>query len=579
MKHLVALLLLTIAGPFGALCSGQEKVTTAMPPTWAKAFAPQDPASTANSSGKNGKKEKKSQGASSSTSNPSAPKIGNPALPDPLDCSKLPVHVFTVDISGSVSDTGKMLVGPACVEVYFNPIQSAIFLQSNLTTVAGPDINKSLFSAAPSGGAVTAVSPVVRNITEAFYDIYTTDQSLRETLNGRKVKYVRAMNAQDIAIAAIAQLRSTTLLLTAGQQPSAVLNGYQGLQSKLKAALDLGPAFSPTDQSDENNKVLIFQLQQLATRLNTMPLDFADGPKTDPASISLCKTKPTPEPVAQIPWADWSTHCKDQYDALNKQITADIQDAQTYSSPNDTVKQLKAKMAVVQYWNSLFINMGLNTSLEPDDFKHIDISLSFHASKPVRCGILFNQTGNTTVNILAADLGPTLDGTPPTIKAQGAFTTVTCATPFALSAGVGFSTIEQKEFAIVKSNGGAGNPSVNTFQSLSDSRIHPMPIAMMHVRLKEWGNHVYALHGSFGVAGNLQGQSSGGSAAEFLPSASISFWRTMFVSVCPHIGTESALAGGFHEGDTVPSDITTIQGQVKRSYTVGFGFAITFTKP
>jgi hypothetical protein len=144
---------------------------------------------------------------------------------------------------------------------------------------------------------------------------------------------------------------------------------------------------------------------------------------------------------------------------------------------------------------------------------------------------------------------------------------------------VAFSTIQQKEFAIVKSNGGAGKPSVNEFQALNDSHIHPMPIGMVHVRLAEWGNHVYAFHGSLGVAGNFQSQSSGGSSAEFLPSLSFSFWRTMFVSIGPHIGTKTALAGGFKEGDTVPSDITTIQGQVKRSYTVGFGFAFTFTKP
>src|SRR5205809_4046699 len=181
----------------------------------------------------------------------------------------------------------------------------------------------------------------------------------------------------------------------------------------------------------------------------TLPLDFSDGPKTDPASITCKVPTPTSGPSTQkITWADWSAHCKDQYDALNKQIGADIQDAQTYSSSTDMVKRLKARLAVAQYWDSLFSNMGLRTTMsqqDPDDFKGLDISPSFHASKPVHCGILFNQTGNTTVNILAVDLAPTLDGNPPTTKTHGSFTTVTCATPFALSAGVGFSTIEQKE--------------------------------------------------------------------------------------------------------------------------------------
>ena len=116
-------------------------------------------------------------------------------------------------------------------------------------------------------------------------------------------------------------------------------------------------------------------------------------------------------------------------------------------------------------------------------------------------------------------------------------------------------------------------------RTINDSRLHPMPIAMVHLRLADWDNHKFAFHASFGVAGNIKGQESGGSAAEFLPGVALSFWRTMFLTIGPHIGTKAELAGGFKEGDQVPSDITSIQGQVKRSYTVGFGFAVTFTKP
>jgi hypothetical protein len=65
-----------------------------------------------------------------------------------------------------------------------------------------------------------------------------------------------------------------------------------------------------------------------------------------------------------------------------------------------------------------------------------------------------------------------------TIKAQGAFVTVSCGTPFAISAGVGFSTIEQKQFAIVQSPDGKSG-TINTFGTSSDSKINP--VALAHV--------------------------------------------------------------------------------------------------
>jgi len=579
MKRLAIAVTFAVASAIAAIsCLAQEKGIDVDLGNAPHALAGQNVPS--GDTGKIGKKNKKAQAHSSGAHDPASSQ-GNPASPDQLDCGKLPVRQFVVDPSGSVSDTGQNLVGPACVEVFYNPIQNAVFLQSSLAVVAGPDLNKALFGAGAQGGEIPQQIPVNKNISETFHDLYQQEQELRQILDGRKGGYGRALNSQESAIAAIAQLRSTTLLLSAEQQPAAVRNGYKVLRDKLQAAIQAGTAFTPTDQADNRRQVLLSQFQQLANDLAFFPLRFSDAPKVDSNSIAACNPDPTggPSEKRAIAWADWIGHCKEQYDTLTKQVAADIQEVQNYGSPSDNVKRLRARLAIVEYWDWIFSNMGLRSNMTNAEIDAVDISPSFHASKPVRCGNLFNQTGNTTVNILAADLTPTLDGGAPIIKAQGPFTTVTCATPFAVTAGVAFSTIQQKEFAIVKSNGGPGNPSVNEFQSLNDSRIHPMPIGMVHVRLAEWGNHVYAFHGSLGVAGNFQSQSAGGSSAEFLPSVSFSFWRTMFLSIGPQIGTKSALAGGFKEGDPVPSDITTIQGQVKRSYTVGFGFALTFTKP
>jgi len=576
MKFFRTLAIFAVAGPLAIVCSGQEKSPLVTPMAAAVTLQEQPAPTTPADKGKKAKKEKgKKQGAADGSNGASVPATLE-------DCGKLPVQPFAVDASGNVSDTGKTLVGPVCVDVFYNPIQSFVSLATNTTTVPGPDLGKVVLGASSQGGELP--KPPVgakKNISNTFHDEYQQEISLKEVLSGRKSSYGKAVNEQEVAIAAIAKLRRTTLLLNPAQLPLAVRNGYKNLKDPLLAALQGGTAFTATDQVDNRRQILLAQLQQLADDLAGFPLRFSDAPKVSPDSIAACNPDADsgPTEIRPISWADWSTHCKEQYGTLTKQVTADIQEAQNYTTASENIKRLKSRIAVVQYWDSIFANMGLRTTLVNSDIDKLEITGAFHASKPVKCGTLFNQTANTTVNVVVADLGPTLEGNDPTTKAQGAFVTVGCSTPFSVTAGVAFSTIEQKEFAIVKSSGGLGKPSVNTFASLNDSHIHPMPMGMVHVRLAEWGRHKYAFHGSFGVAGNIQGQSSGGSSAEFLPSVSISFWRTMYLSLGPHIGTKSALAGGFQEGDPVPSDITTIQGQVKRSYTVGFGFAVTFTKP
>ena len=65
--------------------------------------------------------------------------------------------------------------------------------------------------------------------------------------------------------------------------------------------------------------------------------------------------------------------------------------------------------------------------------------------------------------------------------------------------------------------------------------------------------------------------------AEFLIGPSFSLFRTMFLTPGLQIGTKTVIGGGFNIGDTVSSNITTVP--LEKSYTTGFGFAITFTKP
>jgi hypothetical protein len=498
-----------------------------------------------------------------------APSGGSSAI---APCTlNMPRELFFVDFSGSVSNTGRTYEGPLCIEVFHNPIQQFVGLQTSTNTVNGPDLSKVVLGGPSAGGVAPpkAQGKKPTSLPAAVAQLAADAKALTSKLSTRKQDYGAAMQSQEEAISSISLLRQTTMLFSGTQAIARVKSGYEALRDPLNSALTATTKFVPSDRADNNREVLLSEAQSQENRLNTLPLDYADGTQASFVCV---------DSDDQVGWSAWFAKCKDSvYTPLKSIVDANILTAKDFTSDSDNTKALTRKIAIVQYWNSLFSTLGLRTNLLIPDIEALDISPAFYTRTAVLCGILFNQTSNTTVNLVAADLGPTLQGNDPTIKAQGAFVIVSCGTPFAVSAGVGFNTIEQKQFAILQSPDGKGGTK-NTFGTTSDSTITPVALAVVHVRLSEWDRHKYAFYGSLGVGGSLQNQSSS-SPVQFLPGISVSFWRTMYITVGPDIGNQANLTGGFQVGDTVPSGITSVAGLTKTSHAVGFGFAITFTKP
>jgi hypothetical protein len=198
----------------------------------------------------------------------------------------------------------------------------------------------------------------------------------------------------------------------------------------------------------------------------------------------------------------------------------------------------------------------------------------FSLSTSADCEFAFSRTKTTSVVLTRADLMPGTTATGPETVLS---VTVECTSPFTVSAGVAFSTLGEHQFAIQQVPATPpATGTVNKFVATETSSFHPLPLGMIHARVCEF-NDAVALHASFGMAGDFQSQSAGGSSAEFLIGPSISLFRTMFFTPGLHIGTKTSIGAGFNVGDVVPSNITTVP--LAKSYTIGFGFAITFTKP
>lgn len=510
--------------------------------------------------------------------------------PPPSGCpTKMSEEVFVVDATGNASDSGKSFEGPVCIVVFYDPLNYLVTFSTKTTTTNGPDLGSVFLGGSQKqGGEGVASSRAdmksfdAMTLPQAFVKVLNEFGSLKNDLGNIGDGFTSGVQQEQVAIDGLKRLVSQSANRNAPDLPEFVKRGYPTIQTPLKNALQVESDFTPSDLvgSAPGYKVvsgtdlsLLTAIRKTRDALVQFPIKFADGKPVSDASQIQCQSSDS----TAVAWKDWYAKCKDAYDGLKQQLDTAEQQALTYTSTSDNIKNLKSLIAITKSWDANFIQIGLKTSMSPKQVADANIDASFVASKPVSCGTLFNKTSNTAVSLVVFDQTAIFDGKPPTSKTQDSFASVSCSTPFTVSGGVGFSLIRQQEFAIVKSTGGANNTSVSKFGTLGDSKVHPMPLAMAHVRLADFWDHKSAFHVSVGVAGNIQGQDNGGSSAEFLLGGSWSFWRTMYLSAGLQIGTKTQLAGGFKVGDPVPSDVTAVQ--VQKSYAPGFGFAITFTKP
>jgi hypothetical protein len=195
------------------------------------------------------------------------------------------------------------------------------------------------------------------------------------------------------------------------------------------------------------------------------------------------------------------------------------------------------------------------------------------------CSFRFGSTKKTDEKLVKTDLMPgSGDGTAAPGPQTISLVTVECTTPVALTAGVEFNSIREREFAIqsVAQVAGITTP-VNLFVSTAHSALRPTPIGMVNLRWYEC-NDALSLHSSLGVVAAIKGQSSGGSDVEYLVApVTFGLFRTAFLSPGLHVGRDVRLGAGFREGEVVPPNITT--APIQKLWKVGFGFAVTFTKP
>lgn len=441
---------------------------------------------------------------------------------------------FYVGANGNVTDSGRTKEGPVCVRVHYNRLRFNLAVNFDTTQAKGADLASVILTGAVSGTAAGAISDSER---------VAQLQNIRAALNQQD----NDANAVVTGIDSVKTLVAFLDNVVSSHSPfpnAVVLQKYKDLRNFLRASQRL--------------------------QKNTLVTDTVTGG---------CPQNPGAAATGSI----LDILQQDRADANFYQVNAALIDdslrlANLYRCGAPKQIALPTNVAVLKFWDERSGEIGLSTTLPDGSLDLLSLDDFFVVSTYLQCGNIFNQSSSTAASLTTYDETATLSGnlSTPTAQQDKTFFTLTCASPFAVSGGVEFSTIPSNEFAIVKSSG-SGTTSTNKFGFASHSSFHPLPVAIAHVRVWESQNQKYAFHFSAGASGNIQGQNSGGSSAEFVTGGSFSFFRTMFVTAGLHIGTKTSLAGGFKIGDTVPSDITTVP--VTKSYTTGFGLAITFTKP
>jgi hypothetical protein len=493
----------------------------------------------------------------------------------PGPCTTKNARHFATDASGNVSMTGKSYEGPACLDVFFNPLQMDLWFETATTVSAGPDLSKVVLTGSVSGAVASSAKISAthdKNLLGEIARMEKVEDDLHQALVAMKSNYVSRSQAQERVLAQISDLRKASLSLSGDPLVEKVKTGFRALEKDLRGAINQTADYAPSDRTtDPNAMSLMMRAQELEDDILRLLFEYSDGSeKTFDCAPAVSKPG--------VSWTNWYAQCKDPfYTPFKAVIDADLQTAKDYALGSDNDKTFGQKAAIVKYWSDLFAKLGMKQGMLADALDKLDIKPAFFKHVTVECGILFNQNSSTAINLYTLDLGPTLTGADPAQKAQSAFATVTCASPFVITGGIGISTIEQKQFAIIQGSDGKGGTQ-NAFGTTNDNKISPLALAVIHGRVWDSRDHRVSVLASLGIAGNLS-SATAASPIQFLPGISIGFFRTIYVTAGPIIGNHPTLIGGYKEGDPVPTAITAITGLIANSYTVRMGFAVTFGKP
>jgi hypothetical protein len=193
----------------------------------------------------------------------------------------------------------------------------------------------------------------------------------------------------------------------------------------------------------------------------------------------------------------------------------------------------------------------------------------FYEEKPVPP---FRLPNDVTVKL---EVTPTAKGS--TSSTQGPWTLNFGGGPrFAISAGIAYSSLEDRTFKIVTSS--EVQPAMGTTPATpikkvaldKDADSRTTPLILIHTRFPIFERSFVNFHASFGISAKIQDSST---KAEYLAGLSVSLAEErFFLTVGGYYGAVQRLEGGFSVGSPIPSGVTELPVRTEKHWKPGVAF-------
>lgn len=451
-------------------------------------------------------------------------------------------------VNASTTAQGDKIRGPKSIKPeYVNRIRYRVAVKTKTTFTAGPSLALPFIPQVPGGGDAGANNLTMNEITgnidtaRASRNLSPSDQAEQEFLAIR--------NGVDALI----------------RRKAGIQNDVSSLLANTKRARDATEGFVR-----ESDSVLAGSggpdevLRRLPTLIQLITGSEGDWP--DPqinqflGDVDILENE-----LGRISDVQWLTTNKTRVDALKdrlKQLGESVAALSHNDKPDSPAARFDEAQRVLQQWKAIF-NDAQSAGEPFFELPPVDVG----------CGFSFDQNKETSVTLVKQDRL----ATEPTTTEQE-LVTVVCSSPFSISGGFAFSSVNEREFVFVPStktvmeNGQPVQKVINRFGFKNNSSFRPIPLLLLNTRVHEWGDDV-ALHLSAGAGVDLK-TGEAGTDVEYVVGPSVSFKRSMFITAGAHIARVPKLAGGFQLDQEVPEGISA--PPVEKAWKPGFIISFTY---
>lgn len=440
---------------------------------------------------------------------------------------------------------GEKTRGPATVTVRcVNPVKYDNQLEETVSFPPAPDLTLLFIPPVPAA-ATKPVPPKSAGASEnKLRQLNTALETTRGDVNDLTAEFNRLLDRLRMLEAGIPALQdrmqnaidtvnrasddttrlvdsSDAILNTGG--PSAVMRAIPPVIASIATAIR-------TDWPDAQVTSRLAQINDLKNSLNTLPSVYSEG------------------------WSLWyDGGNKTSYDYVKARLDQLEDVVEVSNRSGESFRKFEEAKSKLRLWRPIL--NGVNPG-------------SFVLERRVGCGFAFDTGKEVTVKHFKRERF-----TPNAQPTSESEVIVVCSSPISVSAGVGFTFVDEKVFGLVQSRTSDTDPTIiQRFGFTSRSRFRPIPAILLNTRIHEF-NDTIALHGSLGAVVDVA-SGQGGADLEFIAGPSVSFMRTLFVTPGVHIGRVPELAGGFKIGDKVPSDVSA--PPLEKSWKSGFMTTITY---